>query len=82
MRLENRAQKPIICSPPFYSVCTPVFLQEMRDSLNNVRHEFSSAAQRMAQKPECPDKSCVSTTVLVGAVSVQFVLLICYFMYR
>jgi len=59
-----------------------VSLKEMRDSLNNVRHEFSSAAQRMAQKPECPDKSCVSTTVLVGAVSVQFVLLICYFMYR
>merc|ERR1719249_642581 len=59
-----------------------VSLKEMKDSLNNVRHEFSSAAQRMAQKPACPDKSCVSTMVLIIAISVQFVILISYFMYR
>jgi len=59
-----------------------ISLKEMRDSLNNVRHEFSSAAQRMAQAPACPDKSCVSTMVLIIAISVQFVILISYFMYR
>lgn len=59
-----------------------VSIKEMRDSLNNVRHEFSSAAQRMAQAPACPDKSCVTTMVLIIAICVQFVVLISYFMYR
>merc|ERR1719423_141350 len=61
-----------------------VSIKEMRDSLNNVRHEFSSAAQRMVQQqpPSCPDQNCVTTTVLVIAVCVQLVILMSYFMYR
>lgn len=62
----------------------PIFLQEIRDSINNVKREFSQTAQQIASAP-CPqgsDGGCVSTTVLVALLVVQLLILISFMMYR
>jgi len=56
-------------------------LREIRDSINNVKREFSQTAQQIASTP-CPSGGCVSTTVLVALLGVQLLILISFMMYR
>ena len=61
--------------------CDFFLLQEIRDSINNVKREFSQTAQQIASTP-CPSGGCVSTTVLVALLGVQLLILISFMMYR
>lgn len=66
-----------------------IALKEMKDSINNVHREMSSATQRLLagqKQVQCPDVSkmtgCVSPTLFIGLLVVQLVIIIAYLMYR
>ena len=60
---------------------------EIRDSINHVKRDMANqyaggkGAQAQA-KVSCPEVSCTSTTVLLGALAAQLVILMAYLMYR
>ena len=60
---------------------------EIRDSINHVKRDMANqyaggkGAQAQA-KVSCPEVSCSSTTVLLGALAAQLVILMAYLMYR
>jgi mannose-binding lectin 1 len=64
-------------------------LGEIKDSLNHMKRDMANqyaggsrgGGQAQAQV-SCPEVSCSSTTVLLGALAVQLVLLMAYLMYR
>jgi len=64
-----------------------VVLGEIRDSINHVKRDMANqyaggkGAQAQA-KVSCPEVSCTSTTVLLGALAAQLVILMAYLMYR
>ena len=59
-----------------------ILFQEIRDSINSVKREFSQTAQKIASSP-CPTSTgCVSTTVLVALLGLQLFILISFMMYR
>jgi len=64
-----------------------VVLGEIRDSINHVKRDMANqyaggkGAQAQA-KMSCPEVSCTSTTVLLGALAAQLVILMAYLMYR
>ncbi|KAJ8704724.1 hypothetical protein PYW07_011912 [Mythimna separata] len=69
----------------------PQFLNEMRDSLNQVKATVTGVAQRLASGtpqampsnfPACPEVSCVSFTALLMVVATQLVLMMLYAMYK
>ena len=60
---------------------------EIRDSINHVKRDMANqyAGGKGAQaqtKLSCPEVSCTSTTVLLGALAAQLVILMAYLMYR
>jgi hypothetical protein len=58
-------------------------IREIKDGMNGVKRDISSAAQQMASN-QCPQSSgsCVSTTMLMTLMGVQLVVLISYMWYR
>lgn len=63
----------------------------MKESLNLVRRDLSTANQRLAQgttggqaQVQCPEvtSNCVSTTIFVVLLAIQMIILISYLMYR
>ena len=64
-----------------------VLLGEIRDSINHVKRDMANQyaggrGAKAAPQVSCPEVSCSSTMVLVGALAVQLVLLMAYLMYR
>jgi len=59
-------------------------ISEIRDSLNHVKRDMANqyAGGRAQAAPACPQVSCVSSMMLMGALAVQLVLLMAYLMYR
>lgn len=60
---------------------------EIRDSINHVKrdmgNQYAGGKPGGAQQPlSCPEVSCVSSTMLIGALAVQMVILMAYLMYR
>ncbi|XP_059058959.1 protein ERGIC-53 [Achroia grisella] len=67
----------------------PQFLNEMRDSINQVKQTVAGVAQRVATSPgvsgaqvSCPDVSCVGFTGLLLVVAVQLVIMLLYNLYK
>ena len=64
-----------------------ILLGEIRDSINHVKRDMANQyaggrGAKAAPQVSCPEVSCSSTMVLVGALAVQLVLLMAYLMYR
>ncbi|KAM3956239.1 lectin, mannose binding protein ergic53 [Aphomia sociella] len=65
----------------------PQFLNEMRDSINQVKQTVAGVAQRVSSPAasaqlSCPQVSCVSFAGLLAVLAVQLVLMLFYNMYK
>merc|ERR1719334_2155243 len=60
-------------------------INEIRDSVNRVKMDMQNGYARQGQKQgqvSCPEVTCVSTMMLVGALACQLVMIMAYLMYR
>ena len=62
-------------------------INEIRDSVNRVKMDMQNGYARQGQgqkqgQVSCPEVTCVSTMMLIGALACQLVMIMAYLMYR